>query len=270
MHFQILINELSLLPFHKHNCVAMLNTLYPPVVSVQPTSKLTPPTLKKQRDGFFKYIQAVERSGPAVLSNLMRQGAAPGDENGWAAVTRTLGMYLHLANSIINECLEIANVDYFSPPRSKSSRHDRSKVDSGVSLPPSEKRPSTANSSNSDRAAAAAEIQRPKTPSAFGGSTLEKIARGLKTMGLSRTDATEMLPQEAPAAKTSPQKSRALRKMRSLGNIGERKSSASPASSLDRAAPAFDVDEMRRQRMRFEAAKVARQKISGSAVSHEI
>lgn len=87
---QILINELSLMPFNKHNCAAMLNTLYPPLITVPPTSKLTLPILKAQRDGFFKYIQSVEANGPRVLTNLMQQDMEFGDDNGWASVVRYL------------------------------------------------------------------------------------------------------------------------------------------------------------------------------------
>ncbi|EME81066.1 uncharacterized protein MYCFIDRAFT_14186, partial [Pseudocercospora fijiensis CIRAD86] len=186
----ILVNELSLLPFHKHNCVAMLNTLYPPAgitEQAQPTSRLTPTVLKEQRDGFFKYIQAVEKNGPRILNNLMQQGKAPTDVNGWSAVVRNLTMYLQAANSMLKECEHIFDIEDVLSPRkngnSGSSRHTR-KADSGISFnsnASSERRPSTGRSEKEP--ASPIEWNRPKTPSgARHGTALEKLARGLKTI----------------------------------------------------------------------------------------
>ena len=112
---QILINEMSLRPFHKYNCIAMLNTLYPPVTTVSPTKKLTPSILAKQRNGFFRYIQAVETRGPGVLETLEKQGALDGEENGWPEVRRTLEKYLRVANSTIAQCQDITNVSFSRP-----------------------------------------------------------------------------------------------------------------------------------------------------------
>lgn len=260
--------------------MAMLNSLYPPLeMRSPPTSKLTTALLQKQRDGFFKYILAVEQNGPTVLNNLMMQGGAKFDDNGWPAVTRSLGAYLQLANSIISECSGIVDVDDVSPKKPTGARH-RGKVDSGVSLPISEKRPSTSSSTASDQApverpadlarpvdmARLAEMTRPKTPSGKTGSAFEKLARGLKSIGMSRVDVTEILPEQQ--RQTSPTKSKSLRKMRSLGNIGERRSPNS-ASPLDRDAPHFDADVMRRERQKFEASTITQQKF-GTAISHEI
>lgn len=273
----ILINELSLAPFNKHNCVAMLNTLYPPVISTQPTSKLTFAVLKSQRDSFFKYVIAVERQGPRVLSNLMHQGQGAGEENGWASVTRTLGAYLQLANSIINECINIVEApDSASQQGSKrsSARSNRSKFDSGVSFhttPANPERPSTGSSTSSDHL--------PQSPlegpsgtvkSRFSShqksgasSALEKLARGLRTIGRSRTDATEMLDNFVPTTTTpqlppvSPER-KGLRKMKSMGAIergtGSRKATfASLGSPPASAMPSFDVELMKKERARYDA-----------------
>lgn len=105
---------MALTPFNKHNCHAMLNTLYPPVEMSQPTSKLTIPLLKAQREGFFNYIRTVERQGPMCLQTLMQQGAKPGDPNGWPAVKRTLNNYLRLANSMILESQDISSLEVVS------------------------------------------------------------------------------------------------------------------------------------------------------------
>ena len=276
----ILINELSLLPFNKHNCVAMLNTLYPPGMTTPPTSKLTTSILRNQRDGFFKYIQSVERSGPRILGTLMQQGKAPSDDNGWIAVTRTLGLYLQLANSMINEVLEITNVQSVAPRADRDSKgssrsskdakadikpaREPRKVDSGVSFnvssgvssrsnsiaepasPTENARAETAREETPRPSTAKRDPPRPKTPagsvmstattrpratsSSKHGTTLERIARGLKTIGRGRTEVTEMIPDNDPPPQ--PAKSNTLRKMRSLGNIDMHNGSKGDVSSL--------------------------------------
>ena len=267
----VIINELSLLPFSKHNCVAMLNTLYPPVNATQPTTKLTSSILKNQRDGFFKYIQSVEKNGTRVLATLMQQGKGLTDENGWPAVVRTMNMYLQVANSIITECMQISDIEDVSPQKkrdSKNSKRSRTsgKADSGVSFNVSERLSSV--SSASGEPVSPTESTRPKTPTGGRpGTALEKLARGLKTIGRSRTDVTEMVP---PPVQTSPPKPKGLRKMRSFGAIEGRNGSKVSLSSV-RAddVPAFDAEEMRRQRLKFEAGTLAQEK-AGTMRSHEV
>ncbi|KXL48503.1 hypothetical protein M433DRAFT_113840 [Acidomyces richmondensis BFW] len=247
----IMINELSLIPFNKHNCVAMLNTLYPPVMSTLPTSKLTPSVLQAQRSGFFKYIQSVEKSGPRILNNLMQQGKAPTDENGWIAVTRTLSLYLQLAKSIINECSDIADIQDVSPRKKRESGESRKsrKADSGVSFGSTD-RPSTRSSSASEFVSPTGP-SRPKTPSGGrSGSALEKIARGLKTIGRSRTDP------------------KGLRKMRSMGSLEYRKTHKSAPKAAEQ--PAFDAEMMRTQRMKHEALSAAGQKFDDRLMPFEV
>ena len=264
----ILINELKLVPFNKHNCVAMLNTLYPPVISTQPTSRLTREILKNQRDGFFKYIQSVEKNGHHVLQNLMLQGKGAADPHGWIAVTRTLGQYLQLANSIIKECSEVSDVQQMSPRKnsdSTASKHPR-KVDYGVSFSGVET--SSARSNSIAEPVSPTDLSRPKTPSGNKhSSALEKIARGLKTIGRGRTDATEMIHDDTPSP-PPPQKTKSLRKMRSLGSIDGRKGSKTDLTPTQ-ASQSFNVDEMRQQRIKYEAGVMATQKF-GTNHTHVI
>ena len=207
-----LINELSLRPFSKYNCVAMLNVLYPPTDAKlqrteQPTTILTPETLTEQRKGFFQWIQRVEKYGNDILKPLMQQGKLEGDENGWPSVRRCLDEYLRIANRVIEDASRITgpedldsnghrkdSSDSMNTPVSATSRDSRGsrKADSGVSFTSKEpaagnsKRPSTSSSDRnkdlppqpplptSDQAAQVAyDFGRAKT----GGSTLEKIAR---------------------------------------------------------------------------------------------
>lgn len=257
----ILLNELHLLPFNKHNCVAMLNTLYPPALATQPTSQLTRQVLKNQRDMYFKYITCVERSGTCVLRNLILQGKAEGDDNAWPSIVRLMEHYLQVATSMINECLEINDIADIAPPQRPAKEQGQSrrkgKADSGISFTTSDRRPSTRGSSftsaadlsNSDN-----ESIRPKTPGfSRSGTALEKLARGLMAIGRGRTDATEMVNEDGevvtpppPTTPSAERPSRMLRKMRSLGSFEGR--SRQPSDT-----PAFDADAMRKQRMRFEA-----------------
>src|SRR6266480_5064305 len=126
---------MSLAPFNKHNCLAMLNTLYPPVLESQPmpTKKLTEEMLKTQREGFFKYIRTVEKRGTSVLENLVYQGRKEGEATGWPNVNRALNQYLSLVNSILGECHEISSIiDSFAKPQ--DTKRKGRKFDSGVSF----------------------------------------------------------------------------------------------------------------------------------------
>lgn len=132
---QTIINELSLVPFHKHNCHALLNTLYPPISTSQPTAALTPQVLRTQRQSFFDYINAVERHGRPALAPLLTQGRRrPTDETGWPAVSATLDAYLVIANALMHEYGLITGPQHFHPAAAASdARRDRKK-DSGISF----------------------------------------------------------------------------------------------------------------------------------------
>lgn len=244
----MLLNELQLTPFSKHNCIAMLNTIYPPVVSSSPTPALTPAILRNQRDTFFKYITLVEKKGVYVLKNLMEQGRRPNEENGWPAVRETLEKYLVLANSMIDECSAITNSDDPARLREFSDKRGGRKVDSGISLV--ESRKSSNASSTSDKADQAVQ-QRPPLVHYKSTSTLEKIARELKNMTRSRTEIQEIItemPQTTPVSVNDQPKG--LRKMKSLGSLNFRRNPQSRSGSV---APAFDAEQMRRQRLDYEA-----------------
>ncbi|KAI4718263.1 hypothetical protein E4T48_05578 [Aureobasidium sp. EXF-10727] len=275
----VLINELSLTPFNKHNCIAMLNTLYPPIVSSQPTSKLTPGILKKQRDTFFKYIQAVEKSGPAVLVNLIQQGKRPTDENGWASTRNTLDMYLQVANSLISECQEILYTDTDSIVDSADTKRKGRKVDSGISFPDQEQRRPSSSSSKSSKSslsedAPVSEMRRKSSSNILRSSGLMKFAREMKNMGFNRTDVDEMIkpsvPTPTPAfpeveAATPDRSSKSLRKIRSFSNLGGLRSANSSTTSLASSGhrsdvPHFDADEMKRQRLIYEANAAKQQR----------
>lgn len=207
-----MINELSLEPFNKANCIAMLNTLYPPTSLqsqpfVQPSVQLTATVMSTQRQGFFRYVNAVERNGPSVLGRLMEEHRRPGEMTGWPSLRETLDNYLRMANSIIEESYEVTG-NSGSPTSAEFSFGDdddddgRRKVDSGISFGSNSS--SNRNSAQSDKSHAT----RPSTSSSVSahsrktsrekqglsadddvtitskssGSTLERIARELKRM----------------------------------------------------------------------------------------
>jgi hypothetical protein len=269
-------------PFHKHNCHAMLNTLYPPVMSTQPTAKLTIPILTKQRDGFFKYIQTVERRGNKdCLKNLISQNKLEGEATGWPAVKRTLTQYLALANSMINECWDVNNVPYnptrqLLPPSEQSidamdidtNKRKGRKVDSGISMGQDGRHSKNASTSSNKSTFSqfSQQSSRPGTPIGKGGSTLERIAREFRKMRpKQKVEVSEIIPQRSyndleqenghiPApAKTTMSR---LRKMKSLGALSDLKQSNSSVSSLrgvgGTGMPMFDPEEMKRQRDAFE------------------
>ena len=310
---QTLINELSLVPFNKSNCIAMLNTLYPPTGLqtahfVQPTAQLTPTILSTQRNGFFRYITAVEKNGTAVLASLMDQHKRADDETGWTVLQETVDRYLRMANAVIDECHEVGGRDgsgarspavasfgstadddgprrKFGSGTSFTSSNDSSNRNSGQSH---HTRPSTSSSVSLHSRATSKDKPLPDRPalddagpSKPAGSTLERIARELRKMK-SRgdlKDANRSRPSTTVAARspdvdmadaapppTPPGRDRkllpkmSLRRMRSNSALRERDINTPPSVPASRdgpagevPVPAFDVDEMRRRRMLWEA-----------------
>jgi hypothetical protein len=305
---------MSMIPFNKAACLAMLNTLYPPTTIptaqfVQPTAQLTPKVLSAQRNGFWRYIGAVEKNGTTILATLMDQHKRPGDATGWTSLRDTLDKYLQMANGVIDECYEIGSrdsVSLASPTGTSFSSADvdmdgnRRKVDSGVSF--------TSTSSSSNRNSAQSHQTRPSTssiasvqslkqskqkplpekplplpveeaPKKGAGSALERIAREIRKIK-SRGDIRETSRNRPSTAvpvgdavmtddnqpPPTPGKERRLRpklslgRMRSTGALKERDfntPSSAPASRDGTnnmgAVPAFDVEEMKRRRMIWEA-----------------
>ncbi|KAL2014158.1 hypothetical protein VTN00DRAFT_1683 [Thermoascus crustaceus] len=222
-----LINEMLLEPYNKANCLAMLNTLFPPVTSATqpPTAQLTPKILQSHRDGFWRYISAIETNGKQILDKLIKQGTREGDENGWPLVRDVLDKYLRKANAIIDECFEVNGPDTFEDFESRP--HRGRKVDSGISFGSTDRPPATSSSGSSSGPA----LDKPLPPSpAAKSSTLERIAREIRKMG------------DVSKAKT-------LKKMRSTSALSEQREHLSSMSETS----FFDVDEFKRKRMIWEA-----------------
>lgn len=267
----IMINEMSLMPFNKTNCVAMLNTLYPPVMIASPTRKLNEKILMTQREGFFKYIQTVEKRGVSVLKNLMNQGRREDEENGWPATHRFVLQYLNAAISIIKECEDINLVEYDTRPHvpvkdvpsvsadrplttaesmDEIAKRNGRKTDSGVSFNSHDSKQHTKTASTSSiKSFTPPSIVQPTAPLGKGGSTLERIARELRKIRVNarpRLDVQEIVDSSkkltvdenmvTPTTPLSPRNQRSLssglRKMKSLGTLGELKHSNASAASF--------------------------------------
>lgn len=245
---QTLINEMSFVPFNKNDCYAMLNTLYPPTPTNQPTPQLTSAILTSQRNGFFRYIQGVEKNGKGILTNLQNQGRRQGEENGWIVTRETVDKYLRAANGVIDECQEITGVDSLDTGNEDPYRKGK-RADSGISFLTGG-RPSTSSSSSSkSKEKPLPPFPEPATPRK-GGSTLERIAKEIRKMK-SRSDIKEA------AKKEEKLKTKSIKKMRSASALSNRdanvRSSLFGESRDGRETPAFDVDEMKRNRMIWEA-----------------
>jgi hypothetical protein len=280
----IMINEMSLTPFNKHNCIAMLNTLYPPVMSTPPTRKLTTALLKAQREGFFKYIQTVEKRGVSVLDNLINQGRKEGDQNGWPATHRFVLQYLTVANSMIAECEDINAIEFDTRPKPQptpiiasqpqaqpaspalSEKRKGRQVDSGVSFTAEGKHSKTSSTSSSRSQAPSTYSNASSTGLGKGGSTLERLARELRKMRpKGRLEVDEIIPPKQYSADdlekenaSTTSKQRGLRRLRSLGALGDVKHSNSSVTSLRAqfsggvAVPPFDAEAMKKERAAFE------------------
>jgi hypothetical protein len=265
-----MINELSLQPFNKLNCMGMLNTLLPPLSpggnARLPTPLLTHQLLRDERDSFFEYIRRVQKSGPAVLHPVIELNKSPGDETGWDNVQKTVDKYLRVAKNMIDDCIATTGTEDFT--KVEESRKGK-KTDSGVSFG-SEQRPSTGSSA----------MEKPlpvmpadPKPAPKGLSKLERITREFRRMRVkTRVDVEEIVkvdrqsgpkqqPPRAEAETPSPKKS--LRKARSFANLAHLRSTNASSTSLvgSRKAsdpPPFDAKEMRHRRMVYEASTTAR------------
>ncbi|KAF1963340.1 hypothetical protein CC80DRAFT_3482 [Byssothecium circinans] len=244
----IMINELSLAPFNKLNCMGMLNTLLPPQHGKLPSKLLNPQALKNERAVFFDYIQQVQKSGPSVLD-----GLANGDTTKWDVAQIDVDKYLRIAKSIIDGCMATLGTDDFKcveePRKGK-------KTDSGVSFG-SEVRPSTGSSIEELRPISPA----PSHKSSKGFSKLEKLTREFKRMRVkTRPDVEEMVKMEQDLPMVGENKGKAVKKARSLASIKGRNSSSTSLAGSRKGSDAvpFDAEEMKRARQMYEASTMPR------------
>lgn len=162
-----MIHELSLEPFNKFNCIAILNTLYP-IEEPDINSFLTAPILANQRHALWRYITGVEKNGAAILETVRTSAG------GWSGVSEAAHAYLRLSVDMIQIAEELAR-----PTSIGSFRSEASSVD-----------PETVPVNKLGRRKKSGFLRRDTDSSDLGGngkaSTLERIVRGLARLGSSQ------------------------------------------------------------------------------------
>lgn len=236
-----LVNEMSLQPFNKQNCLAMLNTLYPPMLEntqyVPVTKQLTRDILKQQRETFFRYVQTVEKNGAGVLKSVIRQHARAGEETGWAKVREDVDRYLRMANSIIDECLETTgrSISPRSPnfPHNESEEEPKRKVDSGISF---------GSGYTSNRSSAQSHLTRPSTSSSISNHSRHTSKDKQGSKHLSPAAEEEDTVTLKPAGSALERIARELRKIGSRSNIREESRSRPLQIQIHEDVPMADAD----------------------------
>jgi len=255
----IMINELSVMPFNKTNCLGMLNTLFPPM---QPHSKSPSPhinfqTLKEERDFFFNYIRLVQKNGPGVLQGVIDAHKKPDETTGWPTIQKTLEKYTRAAKQMIDECITTTGPEAFD--RFSDESRKGKKTDSGVSFG-SDRRPSVGPSLN----------EQPSPPSTGYGATpknlskIERITREFRRMRVKpRTEVEEIvhIEQRSAAPDHVPQPEghsarRTLKKAKSLASLRFGNASSISLASRQGSDAVFDPAVMAKHRAMYEARTV--------------
>jgi hypothetical protein len=238
-----MINELSLQPFNKLNCMGMLNTLLPPRPGgggKLPSPLLSHECLKQERESFFHYIQQVQKQGPACLAQLTQ-----GETTKWSVVQKQVDKYLRVSKNIIDDCMAIMGTEDF---KSVDEPRKGKKTDSGVSFG-TDRRPSTASSTH-DKVLPEALVDREPAPK--GLSKLEKLSREFKRMRVtSRSEVKEMVKMEQELPMVGENQGKKIKKTRSLASLRSSTSAAAVRKGSD-AVP-FDAEEMKRARQLYDA-----------------
>ncbi|KAJ5749813.1 hypothetical protein N7533_006841 [Penicillium manginii] len=182
--------------------------------------------LKTQRDGFFRYINAVAAHGKEALDPVVVQGAPEGEATSWGPLHDCLVRYVDHVNELIEECQLVNEPSYLSEGGSPHRNKSR-KADSGISF----------GSAGTDASFADGEAEKPlphfpvpKASPTKTGSFLERIAREVRSLG--------------PTART-----KNLKKMKSTTALNSR-----PGSQQSSAESSFfEIDEQKRRRLLGEA-----------------
>lgn len=251
--YQVMIEELRNEPFNKLNCMGMLNTLLPPMhgSSKLPSPVMDHQTLKDERDAFFDYINAVQKSGPSVLDPIIAHNAGPDEETGWPVVQRTVDKYLRVAKHMIDDCLATTGPESF---KAYIEERKGKKTDSGVSFG-SERRPSFVPSAYES----AAEPMAAYAPTPKGASKLERITREFKRMRVKPRPSVEEIVRvnsRTDSDHAPEPKSNKLKKARSFASLKFGNSSSLSLASRkgSDASEAFDPEQMKRARAMYDAS----------------
>lgn len=254
----------------------MLNTLFPPVYGQhRPTRQLTPAVLHEQRQTLGRYALAVEHNGPQVLDSALKaeRNVRRGDETGWPGVHRVLDLYLEAANEFLEKCKSATSPQSISSHESNKTRdeegvgesrkasRDNPRV-SGSTASSGLRRPSTTVNKDKPLPAAPPKESTSSQTGAKGNSMFEKIARKFSLFGNRKRDETEKKEVEPKKKEIEPKKkeddfkTKALRKMKSTGNLKnlkDRNQSSATIGSLRTRPGQFIIDEDLRTRAIAEA-----------------
>lgn len=228
-------------PFNKANCLALLNTLFPPLHrdSSTPTQQLSTAILGNHRDTFFRFITTFE-SDPSILEPIMKQGARPGDENGWPALYDVVDRYLNAALEMIDECTLI------NDPSQISKSGVQRRTDSGISFGP-DFGPCPGSSNSSDTEKPLPQFPELNTGTSKHGSFLERFA-SLSGWGKKKD------PKKEQQKERQREFERSLKKMQSCREFHSRASSTkSKTSTKFKATISFDLTDDKRRRLIDEA-----------------
>ncbi|KAJ5487052.1 hypothetical protein N7530_001352 [Penicillium desertorum] len=241
----VLVNQMMLEPFDKANCLALLNTLLPPLHrgSSTPTQQLSVGILANHRDTFFKFITTYE-SDPSILEPVMKQGARPGEENGWPALYDAMDRYLNAVLEMIDECVLI------NEPCQISKSGVQRRTDSGISFGP-DFGPCPASSPSSDTEKPLPHFPEPNAGTSKHGSFLERFA-SLSSWGKKKD------PKKEEQKERQREFERSLKKMQSYREFNSRASSTKSTKSTNTSAKfngkiSFDLTDDKRRRLIDEA-----------------
>ncbi|CAI7579896.1 unnamed protein product [Penicillium glandicola] len=235
----VLVNQMMLEPFDKPNCLALLNTLLPPLHrdSSTPTQQLSTATLGHHRDTFFKFITTFE-SDPSILEPIMAQGARPGEENGWPALYDTIDRYLNAVLEMIDEC------GLINEPGQIGKSGVQRRTDSGISFGP-DFGPCPASSHASDTDKPLPHFPEPGTSTSKHGSFLERFS-SLSTWGKKKD------PKKEQQKEQQREFARSLKKMQSCKEFNSRAGSIK-SSVMFNTNISFDLTDDKRRRLIDEA-----------------
>ncbi|KAJ5960508.1 uncharacterized protein N7479_007658 [Penicillium vulpinum] len=235
----VLVNQMMLEPFDKANCLALLNTLLPPLHrdSSTPTQQLSTGTLEHHRNTFFKFITTFE-ADPSILEPIMKQGARPGEENGWPALYETIDRYLNAVLEMIDECMLI------NEPGQINKSGVQRRTDSGISFGP-DFGPCPTISPCSDTEKPLPHFPEPNTGTSKHGSLLDRFA-SFSGWGKKKD------PQREQEREQQREFTRSLRKMQSYRSFNSGASSTKKSAKFN-GNISFELTDDKRRRLIDEA-----------------
>jgi hypothetical protein len=110
---QTMVKELRSEPFYKPNVIAMLNTLFPPVIKELPSLRISDKVLHKHRNAFYRYLVSIEVDGKSVLDDFIEKINRPGTSHTWSDTRQTLKDYIKLADTMIKQASQVHGISFF-------------------------------------------------------------------------------------------------------------------------------------------------------------